>query len=278
MIHRFTLALALVPLAACLATGDDISLGDLPQELTTAQCADIRPKLYPQSQSCPNPTGMSDNARKTKCREVKELGLKDFKDKFKRDPTCKGGVVFGPSGLIDPCVAKNPDICRLKAPNPPDATTPGWPTNPYWSECLNDWWVYCSFEQKETMGVEAGGEVCFAPGINIGDLEPDKVTSRELCQRRTGAGEFPAPCPNLCPTPTPSPSPSPSPTGSPAPSPSGTPSPSPSSTPSPTATATPSPTATATPSPTATATPSPTATATPSPMPTITPVPTTSPV
>jgi hypothetical protein len=225
-IHRpMLLALALAPAAACFTSSDDVELGEELEELTTAQCADIKPKPFPQSQSCPNPAAMTDNAKKTKCEEVKALGLKDFKDKFGRDPDCSGGIVFGPSGLIDPCVQNDTDICRLKAPNPPDEDTAGWPTNPYWSECLNDWWVYCSFEQKGTMGVGGTGEVCFAPGINIADLAPDKVTSRELCQRRTGGGDFPGSCTNLCPTPTPTPTatvtpmPTVTPTASPEPEP-----------------------------------------------------------
>jgi hypothetical protein len=256
----FTITLAAVG-TGCFSTeeevplADDISYGEEVSELTAADCEGMK---KPMTQTgCPNQIDMTDAARKAKCAEVKTVALNNFEAKLGKKPDCSDGWIFGPDNLNTDCIQKSgKKICKLTAKDP---VAPGWPKNDTWSQCLNDWVVYCTEKFPADMGIK--GPVCFHKDIKWDLLPADKVTAREACQRMTN-GKFGPMCDdNFCKTPTPTPSPTASATPKPS---TPTPTPTASATPKP-STPTPTPIASATPSPTVTPAPTPYASATPSP-------------
>jgi hypothetical protein len=208
----------LVAFAAALGGcyGSPPTLAEQEGDMTIADC-DAQPSPFTQS-GCPKPTDYSEDDRKKKCEEVKGVALNDYQKQFGEAPDCSDGWIFGPNALLTDCI-KNSDknLCKLSATNPKRGT-PGWPATNNYSQCLNDWVVYCTDTYPDTMGVE--GDVCFVDELDYDKLPPGGPTAREVCQRLVGDKpnqQFPPKCdPDLCgPDPTSEPSPSSTPTPQP---------------------------------------------------------------
>lgn len=209
-------------LGGCFYNDDTLLLDEQVGELEVSDCAAL-PSPFSQA-GCPKPSSLTDAQRKQKCAQVKSVALNDYKKQLGKDPDCSDGWVFGPDNLLKDCIEDSgKKLCKLAATNPPSGKQ-GWPATNHYSQCLNDWVVYCTDTYPDTMGIR--GDVCFVDELDYDRLPPDSATAREVCQRLEGNPKrFPDKCsPDLCdpppsPTPTASPSPTPSPTTSPSPTP-----------------------------------------------------------
>jgi hypothetical protein len=173
--------------------------GETVEELTVKDC-DGMPAPFSKA-GCTAPTGMTDKQKKDKCTEVKGIALKDFKAKIGKDPDCSEGWIFGPNMMLTDCIKDSgKNLCKLTALDTTGPTDAGWPTNDHYSQCLNDWVVYCTDSFPAEMGVKADpkGQVCFLNGLDYDKLPATSITAREVCQRlKPGTPKtFPDKCPD----------------------------------------------------------------------------------
>ncbi len=178
---------AALALTACVADDGDDTLASVDFDLKVADCAAL-PAPFSQN-GCPNPATMTNDQKKAQCRAVKTAALAKATNK-----DCSDGWIFGPNTELEKCLgtATGKKLCKLSA-NDPGPGHAAWPAGDGWSQCLNDWVVYCTDNFPAEMGIGAAAPVCFVPSTDFDRLPANSVTGREVCQR-VKDGALPGKC------------------------------------------------------------------------------------
>lgn len=155
-------------------------------DITLADCENISDPF--SGPGCSKPATMTEAQIIAKCEQVAEVAFSQYPD----NKDCSGGVVLGPGPVIGACTGNDDDRCRLNASNGPNK----WPAGNDYSECLNDWFVYCGNNQPGTLGIGENNSMCFAD-FDEGRVDAGSATGRELCQNLE-SGSFPDPCDTPC--------------------------------------------------------------------------------
>jgi hypothetical protein len=188
LMYRSSFLLMLVPMVtACTAVDDPATLSTSVLDMTAADCVGL-PAPFSQN-GCPSPATMTAAQKRAKCTAVKTVAL------AKADNAdCADGWIFGPNTELTKCLAsaKDKKLCKLSA-NDAGPGHAAWPAGDGWSQCLNDWVVYCTDNYPAQMGIGASAPVCFVDALEYDDLPVNSVTGREVCQRLSG-GDLPDKC------------------------------------------------------------------------------------